>query len=84
MLYTTAGFCSVELEGLPPGNDQAYELGIPLEVLVNCTVSGPHPEVGLAMKLAIGGPVRETVWVVVALPQSFVAVSMTVYVPPVW
>jgi len=22
-LYTTVGFCAVELEGVPPGNDQA-------------------------------------------------------------
>lgn len=78
VLYTTLGFCAVELEGFPPGNDQLYAVGAPLEVLVNCTVSGPQPLVGAAVKLATGGASRETVWVEVVLPQSLVEVSVTV------
>ena len=30
-LYVITGFCSVELAGVPPGNDQVHELGEPTD-----------------------------------------------------
>ena len=40
-----------------PGSpkSQLHEVGLPVDVSVNPTVSGPAPEVGVAVKLAVGG-----------------------------
>lgn len=34
VLYTTTGFCRVELDGVPPGNSQLYDTTFAEEVLV--------------------------------------------------
>lgn len=83
VLYTTVGLAAADELGVPPGNDQSYVVGLPPEVLVNCTVSGPQPLVGVAVKLAVGGASREMVWVEVVVPQSLVELRVTVYTPPV-
>ena len=69
-LYTTTGFCSVELDGVPPGNNQLNVRALVLEVLVNCTVSGAQPDVGEAVNPAIGGVSITTVDVLVLVPQA--------------
>jgi hypothetical protein len=80
-LYTTVGFCSVEVDGVPPEKDQANVVALIEEVLVNCTVSGSQPLVGEAVKPAVGGVIIVTVCVKVLVPHGFVAVRVTVYVP---
>ena len=45
------------------------------------TENGAHPSVCGALKLAVGAVVMATVWVLVTVPQAFVALSITVYVP---
>ena len=61
MLYTTTGFCAVELEGEPPGNDQLNVTALGDDWLVNCTDKGAQPLVGDAVKFAVGGVTITTV-----------------------
>ncbi len=59
MLYTTLGFCAVELAGLPPGNDHVLVVIEPVPAddwSVNCTLSGLFPDVGFAVNCATGFP----------------------------
>jgi hypothetical protein len=78
VLYTTSGFCSVEVAGEPPGNSQLKLVLFEDEVLVNCTVNAAQPEVTFDVKLAVGPVNTVTVLVEVLVPQVLVAVSTTV------
>ena len=55
---------------------------LPLDWSVNCTVKGALPEVGLALKLAVGAPgAAEVTWIVTLLlsdPPLPVTVNITV------
>jgi hypothetical protein len=53
------------------------------EVLLNSTVRGPHPVVGVAVNAATGGVASTTVLVFGVLPQILVVVNVTAYDPPV-
>ena len=68
----------MELDGVPPGNDHAYVVAFAEEVLVNCTVNGPQPLVGVAVKFAVGGVTMVTDCEAVIVPQGLVTVSVTV------
>jgi hypothetical protein len=45
------GFCVESLE--PSPKFQLHDVGLPVEVSVNCTAKGAWPELGLALKLAV-------------------------------
>lgn len=81
VLYVITGLASVELEGVPPGNNHAKVVALGDERLLYCTVRDVQPVVGVALKAAVGGVMMVTVWVAVEVPQAFVAVNTTVYVP---
>ena len=74
------GFCCVAVE--PSPKSQAHDVGFWVEVSVNCTVRGASPEVGEAVKLAVGAVgAAVTVIVLVAgalVPPAFDAVMETV------
>lgn len=38
MLYTIDGLAEVEVEGVPPGKDQEYDVGEPVDASVKLTV----------------------------------------------
>ena len=66
----------------PKVHDQ--EVIVPVEVSVNCTVSGTFPLLGVAVKLAVmavQGTDVVTEYVREFDPHEFVAVSFTVNVP---
>ena len=79
-VYVVDGFCEVEVLPLPKSHD--HDVGLPVEVSVNCTANGAVPDVGDAVKLATTG-MAWTVTVVVAevAPPALDAVRVTVYVP---
>ena len=68
----------MELLGFPPGNVHSKFVAFELEVLLNNTVKGAQPLVGLAVNPATGGVTTVTVCVLVAVPQALVAVNTTV------
>ena len=43
----------VRLEVLLLPKSQVEEVKLPVDVLVNCTTAEPHPNVGVAVKLAV-------------------------------
>jgi hypothetical protein len=63
--------------GVPPGNDQLYVVAS-VEVLVNDTVCGAQPGLPVVVNEAVGAGIRDTVLVMVVLPQALVVVSLTV------
>ena len=82
VLYVTVTLLAVEVAGLPPGNDHCTVVAF-VEVLLNSTVSGSHPVVGVAVNAATGGVASTTVLLLVEVPQILVVVNVTLYVPPV-
>ena len=71
----TDGFCSVELEGVPPGKSHDQLVVLLVEPSVKFTVNGSQPLVPLVVKAACGAEEVVTICIDVSLPQSFVAVS---------
>jgi len=77
------------MEVPPSPKSHAHIVGFPVEVSVNCTVSGAVPEVGVAVKFATIPPAWVTVMypsfiLVLDPPVAELAVSFTVYVPGFW
>ena len=48
------GLARVEVEGVPPGKDQAQDVGEFVEVFVYVTVCPAHTDVAVDVKLATG------------------------------
>lgn len=76
--YTTNGLLWLDVAGEPPGNDQLTLVVLADDWLTNCTTSGLHPMVLVAVKPAVGGNTMVTDWVAVEVPQALVEVSTTV------
>jgi hypothetical protein len=70
---------------VPSPKSHAQDVGLPVDVSVNCTTSGACPVAADAVKDAVASTgAAATVTVVVAgvlVPTALVAVSCTVYVP---
>ena len=62
-LYITEGFCDADVEGDPPANVHAHEVGTPVDWSVKFTVFPAHIVVTLDVKLAVGatGPVAAVI-----------------------
>src|SRR5260221_12244978 len=83
LLYVCEGFCA-ELWAEPSPKFQSQAVIVPLDSSVNCTNNGAWPEVGLAVKFAVGGgggAVAVTAALLLVLPPPPVIVSVTVKVP---
>ena len=68
---------------IPSPNIHNHDVGVFVDLSVNCTVNGAVPDVVFSVKLATGaGTVPVIVWEAeVPLPPALVAVRVTVYVP---
>src|SRR5436309_1313101 len=81
LLKVCDGFCA-ELCGVPSPKFQSHVVMLPVDWSVNCTVNGTWPEVGFAVKFAVGGGGGGAVTVMVALllslPPGPVTVSVAV------
>ncbi len=68
------GLCAVLV--LPSPKSQAQEAMVPVEASVKATVRGAGPDVGVALKAALGGGVTVTVTGAVTVPPGPIAVSV--------
>ena len=53
--YVIIGFCALEVDGFPPGNTQAHEVGPFVDSSVNWTFEPVHTDVSGTENAVIGG-----------------------------
>lgn len=83
-LYVMVGFCELPVFPFPKSQTQLLMVPFPAdEASLKTTGNGIHPDTGAAVKLATGleKTVINAVCVLVLLPDAFVTLSETVYVP---
>ncbi len=83
VLYVITGFCSFEVAGSPPSNNQVQAVGSFRDSSVKVTSNGAHPDSTFALNAALGAanPSISTSIVAVEEEQGFEAVKVTTYVP---
>jgi hypothetical protein len=67
--YVITGLLVVEVAGVPPGKVHSQLVAFNELVLVKVTLEPAQTETGLAVKLAVGGEVTVTAFVILIEPQ---------------